>query len=150
MADYATLEDLQSRLEWDLDELETRVALSALTDLSIDATSIGKDWGASPPAYVTRVVLAATVRYMKNLEGVVTSRAGDETLTFNEVKEGAGSPRFTGDEIVGISKAATGLIGFGTIPILNMGGDGVVISGLVPTDIEGERMIPLFAEGDDS
>lgn len=149
------LSALEDRLEWDLTDEEKRVGQSALDDLSVDAMDIsGKTWDeASVPARVARIVLAAAVRYMRNLDGFVQSRAGDETVIFNEQKEGAGSARFTTDEIQSLTKLAAVADSFGTIPILNLGGGqtdhraGLRPCIFPPPEASGDRF-PMFAEGD--
>lgn len=116
MTAYADLHELEDRLEWDLTDEEKRVAQSALDDLSVDAAHHGREWTrANVPALVKRVVLAATTRYLRNLEGVVQSRAGDETLVYGEDKL-AGSAHFTTDEVKAIIAVAMGYnAGIGSI-----------------------------------
>lgn len=112
---FAELPDLVSRLDWTLDENELRIATTALEDLSDEARYHGKDWPdpTTAPRMVRRMVLAAAVRYMRNPDGYTTSRAGDETLAWNESKDGqAGSAHFAPDEIKALRKMAgsTGLL----------------------------------------
>lgn len=102
MDPFAVLVDLTNRLDWTLDENETRIAKTALEDLSDEARFHGKPtWTpATAPRMVRKMVLAAAVRYMRNPDGYTTSRAGDETLSWNEQKDGlAGSAHFAPDEI---------------------------------------------------
>lgn len=145
---FAELSDLEDRLEWDLSDGEKRVGQTALEDLSVDACQHGAQWtDANVPQYVKRVVLAAAVRYMRNLEGVVQSRAGDETLIFNEIKEGAGSASFTTAEIEAIISIAQGPQGFGTIPIVAWSEGPDPLSGWVPTVPQG-KLFPMYAADD--
>ena len=115
---FAELSDVEDRLELTLEDGEKNVALSALEDLSVEARHHGKrNWSdqACPPM-VKRIVLAATVRYLRNLEGFTQSRAGDETVMFNEVKDGsAGSAHFTTAEIKQLISLASPGNGFGSI-----------------------------------
>lgn len=145
---FAQLSDLEDRLEWDLDENEKRVAQAALDDLSVEARHLGQDWpDTACPPYVRKVVLSAAVRYMRNLEGVVQSRAGDETLIWAEDKDGgAGSARFNKGEIDGIIGLALGPAGFGTIEVVAWGNTPRTRTGYVPAG--GGDLVPFFAEGD--
>lgn len=131
---FAQLVDLEDRLEWDLSDEEKRVGLSAIQDLTDEARSIGKDWtDDTVPRVVRKAVLAAAVRYMRNLEGVITSRAADEAVGFAET-EGMGSPQFTRSEVERISATAIGVNGFGTIPIVAWGEGKRTSTDYVPTD----------------
>lgn len=115
MADLATLDELKARLDWTLDEDEERIAKSALEDLSDEARFHGsKPWNdpATAPRMVRKMVLAAAVRYLRNPEGYTTSRAGDETLSWNDDRTGqAGSAHFNREEIAALRRlaGATGL-----------------------------------------
>jgi len=103
MEPFATLDELKARLEWELDPGETRIATSALEDLSDEARFYGSSsWldAASAPRIVRNVVLRAATRYMRNPEGYETSRAGDEMLGFGERPgETAGAAAFNAQEI---------------------------------------------------
>lgn len=97
----ATVEELQSRLAYTMTEDDKREAAGALESLSDDARSYGRSsWTeeANTPGSVKRLVLKAAARYMKNYEGYVQSRAGDETLGWTDLGEAAGSPYFTDEE----------------------------------------------------
>lgn len=108
MADYANLEELKARLDWTLDADEERIAASALTDASNWARHYGRDWPAeTAPFMVKTLVLKASQRYMNNPEGYTQSRAGDETLIWNdESGENAGSVYFTAGEIATLRELA--------------------------------------------
>ena len=101
MADYANLDELKARLDWTLDTDEERIATAALEDASNLARHYGRDWPvAIVPPIVKTLVLKACQRYMHNPEGFTQSRAGDETLIWNdEAGENAGSVYFTATEI---------------------------------------------------
>lgn len=91
MADeLAQLPELQARLEWTLDAQEQVVAQSALADLSDDARFYGSSrWDSTNcPRQAKSLVLRAAVRYMRNPDGYITSRAGDETVQWAESEEG--------------------------------------------------------------
>lgn len=99
MADtaIASLPELQVRLEWDLDSGEQAIAQGALEDLSDDARFYGSQrWDSeTAPRQVKSLVLRAAVRYMRNPEGFVQSRAGDETVIWSDKGEDAGTAHFT-------------------------------------------------------
>lgn len=99
MADeLATLPELQSRLDWELDSGEQGVATAALADLSDDARFYGSQrWdSATAPRQVKSLVLRAAARFMRNPDGYVQSRAGDETIVWNDAAgEDAGTAHFT-------------------------------------------------------
>ncbi|WP_329289550.1 hypothetical protein [Streptomyces pseudovenezuelae] len=102
MADFATLDELKARLDWTLDADEERIATSALEDASDTARfHAGRDWpdAASAPRLVRTLVLKACKRYMNNPSGYTQSRAGDETLGWNDTQgEDAGTVYFTDEE----------------------------------------------------
>ncbi|QJD50658.1 head-to-tail adaptor [Streptomyces phage Issmi] len=102
MANFATLEELKARLDWTLDADEERIATSALEDASdLASFHAGRDWpdAASAPRLVRTLVLKACKRYMTNPSGYTQSRAGDETLGWNDTQgENAGTVYFTGEE----------------------------------------------------
>jgi hypothetical protein len=137
MTPFATVTELQERLDWELDEGEIRDAEGALEELSEWACHYGNaKWGttATPPSLVRSLVLGAAKRYMKHSEGYIQSRAGDETLVWTDRGEEAGSPTFTKAEIASLrrlSKTAS----FGTIGMVAYGrADRQTVQGLVPTD----------------
>lgn len=144
----AQLSDLEDRLEFDLEEAEQRVAQAALDDLSAEAIDLGRQWTmADVPGGVRKAVLAAATRYMRNLEGVIQSRAGDETLVYPEaIADEMGSPHFSKREVELIVSFAIGPGGFGTIPIVAWSEGPTPVSGMVrPADGSGDP-IPFFAE----
>ncbi|WJN62634.1 head-tail joining protein 1 [Streptomyces phage phiScoe10] len=97
---YATLEDLKARLDWELDEDEARIAGGALEDASDLAAHYGRNWAEdTAPRLVRTLVLKAASRYMKNPDGYTQSRAGDETLAWNDkAGENAGTVYFSDEE----------------------------------------------------
>lgn len=110
MTPFATLDELADRLDWTLDEGEERVAESALEDASDLARAYGRDWvdAASAPRLVRTLVLKSCARYMKNYQGYIQSRAGDEHVAWSDkAGEDMGTVYFTRDEI----KLVEGLAG---------------------------------------
>ncbi|MGW7434718.1 hypothetical protein [Streptomyces sp. NPDC054849] len=145
---YATLDDLKGRLDWTLDADEERIATSALEDASDLAAHYGRDWpDASAPRMVRTLVLKACKRYMSNPDGYTQSRAGDETLGWNDAAgENAGTVYFTDEE----TRLLASLAGRSAAPLYSA--DVVawrtvlrpVSAGLVPT--EHGKDFPLFAD----
>ncbi|MGL5825555.1 MAG: hypothetical protein ACRCYU_12205 [Nocardioides sp.] len=136
MDPFATVEELQERLDWELDEGEQRDAEGALDELSHWARHYGDErWTvASAPGLVKSLVLGAAKRYMKHSEGYVQSRAGDETLAWTDRGEEAGSPTFTKAERASLRRLSK-TAAFGSIGIVAYGrAERATVEGLVPTD----------------
>lgn len=98
MADLlATVDDLKARLDWDLSEEELRIAEHAIEDLSDEARFLGSSgWTAvSAPRIVRTTVLKAAQRFMRNPDGYIQSRAGDELVGWAAVKREVGAPEFS-------------------------------------------------------
>lgn len=94
----ASVEDVQGRLPFTLSDDEEKEAEGALNDLSDDARHYGSNLWASPtacPRQVKNLVIRAAARHMKNYEGFVSSRAGDEAVAWTDRGEDAGSATFT-------------------------------------------------------
>lgn len=148
MESFATVEELQGRLDFQMSEGEQGVAGAALEDLTFDANAEAeKDWTAAtvPPA-VKSIVLRAAARYMRNFEGLIQSRAGDETLVWSDRGEMAGVAHFTEDEKlqlrkIGKVRKAT----FGSIRHYSWGYK-QPRDGFVPN---GGKAFPFFAAEDD-
>ena len=105
----ATLEDLKLRLDWELDANEERVGTAALEDLSNEARFYGSNTWTGPavsPPFVRTLVLKAAARYLKNIEGYVQSRAGDESVQWSEIPDIMGTASFTSDEQAKLSQIA--------------------------------------------
>lgn len=99
MASLVELSELQRRLDFDLDSVQERVALAALEDLSDEAIYLGSA-GWTPynvPSGVKIIILRAAVRYARNPEGYLQSRAGDELVAWEEGSQ-TGAATFTEDE----------------------------------------------------
>ena len=98
----ATLEALADRLEWTLSDDEQRLAVGALAELSDDARFYGKaSWtsASTTPTLVRNLVLKAAARFMRNPDGFVQSRAGDEAVAWGDRGPEAGAAHFTDREI---------------------------------------------------
>jgi hypothetical protein len=101
MATLARLEDLEERIDRELDDRERKLAEAALADASELARFHGRNWTPeNVPGLVATLVLRACKRYMANPEGFVISRAGDETVTFSDRGDVSsyGTVHFTADE----------------------------------------------------
>lgn len=121
MVAFATLQELQDRLDWDLSESEKRDAEGALEDASEYARSFGKaSWtdAENAPRLVRTLVLTAVKRYIKNPDGYTQSRAGDETVAWNDIGDKAGAPYYTQDEIKMLRGLAGNVSGFFSAPLV--------------------------------
>ncbi len=144
MEPLATIEELAARLPFVMDEDEEREAMGALEDLSDDARHYGKSSWTEPattPPQVSRLVLKAAARHMKNPDGYTQSRAGDETLAWDEKGEEAGAAYFIPREIDQLRRLA-GITKIFSVPMVAWGTKCRHREGLVPT--EGGSPFPLF------
>lgn len=147
MEPFATLDDLKARLDWTLDEDEERIALGALEDASDLACHYGKSWAdaASAPRQVRTLVLRACKRFMENPSGYTQSRAGDETVAWNDkAGELAGTVYFTRDEQELLRGLAGGRRGIYSAPLTAWGPQRAGPVGLVPVQ-GGQKPFPYFA-----
>ncbi|QDP44214.1 head-tail adaptor Ad1 [Streptomyces phage Celia] len=154
---YATLDDLKGRLDWTLDEDEERIAASSLEDASDLAAAYGRDWPeGSAPRLVRTLVLKAAARYMKNPDGYTQSRAGDETLAWGDAAgTDAGTVYFTDEEKKLLSELGGRRPGLSSVEVNAWGtclrrpyraGQRPETAGWAPTDVDGERLFPIFAD----
>lgn len=103
----ATVDELQNRMSWTMGEDDKREALGALIDLSDQARFYGSpSWTTieTTPQFVRNLVLRAAARFMRNPDGLVQSRAGDETLVWSDAGERAGAAAFTAEEIASLGR----------------------------------------------
>lgn len=118
MIPLVSLSELQARLEWDLSPEEERVAAGALSDLSEDACRYTRQvWTTDTvPGIVKSLILRAAQRYLRNFDGLIQSRAGDETMIWAEVDREADTAEFTKGEIRRLEAMvySPGLISAGT------------------------------------
>ena len=116
------LNDLKARLEWTLSPEEESLALGALEDASELVKFYGLPWTAdSAPGMAKTIVFNAVTRYLRNPDGFIQSRAGDEMVAWSA--EGAmsrGSVSLTGDE-VDILAALSGRSTLGTVELTAWG-----------------------------
>lgn len=149
MQPYASLTDLLDRLDWALDADELRIASGALEDASDLARGYGRDWEPeAAPRLVRTLVLKAAVRYLRNPDGYTQSRAGDETLSWNDAAgTDAGTVFFTAEEqklLKGLAGKAAGLV---SAPITAWGPQRRPGVGYVPVDAG--KPFPLYASDGD-
>ena len=119
---FATVQELQARLEWTLSDAEVGVAEGALDDLTIAAREYGRyTWTElqHPPA-IKSMILTAAARFMRNYEGFSESRAGDETLGWKGGSVEPGTAEFTKTEIKRIKRLASAPA-FGTLTTYTWG-----------------------------
>lgn len=122
MAAMATTSEVQAWLADEMDEADLRECTGALETLSDEARALGlSSWDETTvPGAIKRLVIKACVRYMKNYEGYVQSRAGDETLGWTDLGDKAGSPYFTDAEKASIRKDA-GASTLQSVPVVAWG-----------------------------
>lgn len=119
---YADLEELRARLDYTLSVEEEQAATAALEDASNLAQFYGRPWpeDAAPPLVKT-IVLNAVQRYMRLIEAAITSRAGDEQLTWTDLREKTGTV-FLDDEQQRMLKQIAGNSGsLWSVPIAAFG-----------------------------
>lgn len=150
MEPFATLTELEARLEWDLDDGEKRIATGALESLSDDARFYGRNWldAASAPAQVKNIVLKAAARFMRNPDSYTQSRAGDETLMWTDRGEASGEAELSATQIKMIRALAgnvSTLISAGTSPWGTVDPAASYKDSLVPVaGYTGEKPLPYF------
>lgn len=145
MEPFATVEELQARLDWTLDAGEQSLAEGALEDLSYEAHEFRAAWisAATAPPGVRNLVLKAAARFMRNPDGYTQSRAGDETLGWAEQRD-PGSACFTEAERKRLAGLA-GNNGFGTVQVYAWGNTRNLREGYVSTGVAGEKPFPMFS-----
>lgn len=132
-----------------MDDNEKREATGALEVLSDDARAYGKStWinATVTPREVKNLILKAAVRHMKNPEGFIQSRAGDETVTFTDRGEQAGGAYFTDREITQLRGIAR-TVAFWSVPANGFPRHlyPTEIPGYVPVSPPGEPF-PMFSD----
>lgn len=118
-----TVEAVTKRLEGEITpEMEVMIE-EYLEDASDQAIYYGeREWTeVTVPASVARIVANAVARFMRNPDGLAQSRAGDETMAWQDIPE-AGAVYFTRQEIerlqrIGNPRLAT----FGTFSVVAHG-----------------------------
>ncbi|MEU9126586.1 hypothetical protein AB0D08_00460 [Kitasatospora sp. NPDC048540] len=130
---------------------EERIAATALEDASDLAAHYGRDWptAASAPRLVRTLVLKAATRYLRNPDGYIQSRAGDETLAWSDAAgTDAGTVYFTAEEVRLLEGLGGRKPGLGSATVSAWGskirdqhrsGDG-----WVPVEYIGGKPFPLF------
>lgn len=158
MSDLVLLEELQARLDWTLDSGEQGVANGAIADLSDDARYYGSDdWTAeNAPRQVKSLVLRAAARYIRNPDGYIQSRAGDETLGWSDRGEAAinaGTAYYTAKEQQMLATLAGRMTGLFSVPITAWGPVKESGPGYVPVDgapfQRTPKPFPFYADGVD-
>jgi hypothetical protein len=96
----ATTDDVAARLPFVMSPEELRECEGALADLSDEARYYGSgNWTEETrtPNEVKNLILKACARHMKNYEGYISNRAGDETVAWAQPRstDEVGSARFS-------------------------------------------------------
>lgn len=149
MTNLVTTDDLAARIEWVMEADELRLASGVLEDLSDEARFYGSNTWATPestPEAVKRLILKAAARYLRNPDGYIQSRAGDETVVWSDKGHEAGVASFSPAEQKVLSQLA-GQGGLISVEITAWNSQASAdTTGWVPTSITGERAFPLFSE----
>lgn len=139
--------DLEPRLSFVMTDEDRREAMGALEDLSNDAQAIGSiAWvdELSTPDRVKNIILRAAARHMKNYEGYVQSRAGDEAVAWTDRGESAGTATFTSQEKRFVAQAAGKSPFIGSVSQVAWGTrDSAVPVGYVPSNT---GLFPMYAD----
>jgi hypothetical protein len=146
---------MEAALDWDLDEGEKRACVTGIEDASNWARHLGSEaWvdSTSTPPMVITLVRKSVSRMMKNLQGLETSRAGDETMGWFEGEDkgdNAGQVYFTEGEqetlaILG-HKRKTSIASVGTYAFNGGPNANTDPTGYVPTDAG--KVFPFFQDG---
>jgi len=147
---FATLEELQERLEWTLDSDEERIAEAALEDASELARSYGRDWvdAATAPRLIRTLVLKACARFMRNPAGYTQSKAGDESVMWSDRGDTAlGEVYFTKGEQKMIAQLAGRTDGLSSAPITAWKST-ITDNGTVPDGTISGKNFPLYEVGE--
>lgn len=101
MEPFATWEDVQNRLDFQLDEQERNAVSAHLEDMSEEARfHANREWPEPElaPGMVRKTVIAAVKRWADNMRGLSVSRAGDEQVGWHKVDSEERTPKFTNAE----------------------------------------------------
>lgn len=143
--------EVQKRLRYPVsDQHFLGVIESVIDSASNRARHYGRaTWNASVcPPVVKSIVLDACNRALALEDGIVTSRAGDETDMFSDMRERTGTVFFTDDEIKTIREAAGRSGNFGVVTTYRHNPNPApVYTGYVP--VEGGGLFPFFEEDGD-
>jgi len=104
----ATVDEVTARVDRELTELEIQAIQGHLEDASALVRFHGLPWTsrASAPALARTITRNAVRRLLNNSEGLVLSRAADETVGFADVGDKAGTVYLTGEEKLMIRELA--------------------------------------------
>lgn len=148
----ATVEELVARCDWTFDDDEMRSAPGYLEEASDLVRAFGRNWSPDNcPRLAKNIVISAARRFMRNPEGLMQSRAGDETLAWRDAGENSGSITLTKGE----QKLIRDLAGTAGIHSVNLSAWGPqrphrgreTPVGFVPVSgYDSEKPFPLYAD----
>jgi hypothetical protein len=143
------VEDVQRRLDYPMDDQERTAVESALEDMSDEARfCASREWSnpETAPYMVRKTVIKAVVRWARNMQGLIRSRAGDEEVLWPNVGESAGAPEFTKAEKKLLKALGSG-IGydfFGSVEVVAYGAFRCIDDGYRPVDGGGNDPFPMY------
>ena len=146
MSSIVLLADLKARCDWTFDADEDRAAPGYLIEASDLARSYGRlSWDeVTAPRMVKNIVIGAVRRFMRNPDGYITSRAGDEYVSWAENPTQAGSLVMTKEEIR-LLKRLAGVQSLRSVEIVAWGNSPRGYNGTVPiSGYDGEKGFPYF------
>jgi len=148
MDPFATVDELAARLDFEMSPKERSMAEGALDDASMLVRAHGKNWpdAVTAPYLAKTITLSAAKRYMANPDGFITSRAGDETVGWDEQGEQAGSVYLTAAEIKLLTRIVrpNGLV---SVPVIAYGPTRATedVPGYVPAEGSINSPFPYFS-----
>lgn len=149
MDPFATLAELVARCDWTFDDDETRAAPGYLDEASDLARMYGREnWtAANSPRMLKGLVISAVRRFMRNPDGYVQSRAGDEALQWSDLHENAATIYFTTSEIK-LIRGLAGTNSLRTAQVTAWGNrrQGPRVGNVSVAGYEGEKAFPYFAD----
>lgn len=147
---FADVEEVELRVDFEFDEAYTKMAQAALEDASEWARHYaGVQWpDYKAPKFVKSIVLNVVARYLRNPDGFTTSRAGDETVSWSDLR-GQPTLRFTEEEKGELGAYAHGPQAFGSVGVYahRSKNDEGPLNGWVGVAGNPERFFPLFDPG---
>lgn len=145
-----TVDDVLALYDGGVDSEKVReMARRQVLYASDDARDLaGQEWtSTSVPAPISRIVAAAVARWLSNPDGLIQSRAGDETLAWADREDGD-TVRFTEREQARIRRIGNPRIkGFGSIQISAYGEQRRPHTLYVPS-ADGTKPFPLIDNRD--
>jgi hypothetical protein len=147
MEPLAELEAVEARLDWPLDSREIAMANAALEEASDLAREYGRESWSTPattPRLVRGLVVTAVARYLRNPDGYLRSRAGDEVVEWADTEDASGGGVYFTRAEIRLLRGVAGTVAFSTAPVIAWDTKPPPTIGYVPT--AGGAPFPMFAD----